>query len=52
MKRYRVKVEHGTTTHNVVVRARSLEESMDEALRVLKLNYSKVTKVVATEAAR
>lgn len=45
MNTYRVKVWQGATQHSVVVRARHLEESMDEALRVLKLTYKDVQRI-------
>jgi hypothetical protein len=50
VKKYRVRIEHGTQIEFVNVRARSGDEAMNEALRVLKLDYSRVGKIIAEEA--
>jgi len=39
MRVYRVRVLAGTTEHTVVVRAQSLEESMEQALLALHLTH-------------
>ena len=49
VKPFRIKVWHGTTEHHVVVKARSAEEAMEEALRVLKLSHKDVKRMSAEE---
>jgi hypothetical protein len=49
MKTFRVRVFSGVTQHSVVVRARSLEESMEQALLVLHLTYKDVQKMESEE---
>lgn len=51
MKTFKVKVWQGVTQHVVTVRARSLEESMEEALRVLKLTHKNVERMESEEQA-
>jgi hypothetical protein len=47
--KFDVTIWHGTTEHRVVIRARSAEEAMQQALLVLHLKFSDVKRMEAVE---
>jgi hypothetical protein len=46
---YQVKVFHGVTEHKVVIRAKSADEAMSQALVILKLPFESVIRMEAKE---
>ena len=49
MKRYLVRVWSGTTEYRTVVRARNLEEGMEQALVILKIPFESVIRMESKE---
>ena len=46
---YDVKVWHQLTEHRIVIRAKSADEAMSQALLALKIRYESVTRMEAKE---